>query len=37
MGITVVSKMNVREAEEKMTVRSSNTTVKGHQMSVPSR
>lgn len=37
MGVTVVSKMNVREGEEEVTVHSSSTAVKGHQMSVPSR
>lgn len=37
MDITVVSKMNVREGEEEITVHYSSTAVKGHQMSVHSR
>lgn len=37
MGITVVSEVNVKEGEEEMTVCSSSTTVKGHQISVPCR
>lgn len=37
MGITVLSRRNVREGEEEMTAHSSSTAAKGHQMSVPSR
>lgn len=37
MGTTVLAKINVREGEEEMTVHSSSTGVKGHQMSVFSR
>lgn len=37
MIITVLGKRNVREVEEEVTVHSSSTAVKGHQMSVLSQ